>query len=75
MGWSVSKKNKKTLRRGISRFLLPVINLIYESIGITMVDSISFDLFIKKLSSSLRPYKYFHLNESLFKMVLIKKPT
>jgi hypothetical protein len=44
------ENNKKTLRRGISRFLLPVINLIYESIFITMVDSFSFDLFIKKLS-------------------------
>ena len=37
-----------------------------------MVDLLSFDLFIKKLSSSLRPYNYFYLNESLFKMVLSK---
>ena len=44
------EKNKKNLEEGISRFLLPVINLIYESTLITMVDSFSFDLFIKKLS-------------------------
>ncbi|GEM_PF-3507515 len=66
------EKNKKTLRRGSQGFLLPVINLIYESTLITMVSSPSFDLFIKKLISSLRPYNYFYLNESLFKMVLSK---